>query len=450
MHPVVITEINDNHVIYTDGVSSQVKESFSTFSDKWTGIALLAEKGSLSGEADFTTKQQAEIRKSIGFWVSLIGIVLTVGVLGWRNIQNYNKEVWYTFFTKLLGTAICTLLITRQFNRELTNRICKIGSKDGCTGVLDSPAAHLTTWLSWSEIGFFYFLGGLLIILFSSHIQATLNLFYLISILSIPFVGYSIYYQGIVARSWCILCLSVLLIFVLDFSFTLIFSESVNSLFQIPSNFFDTAICFILPIMFYIIIQPLIEKYQQSYREDFLVNKIKYDPHVFTTLLKKQEKAPNWIPDRLIEVGESNAVHTITIVTNPFCEPCTKAYREIKYYVEKNELINCKLIFSIYNEQDKVANIAQEVFDEDIRDYETVLQKTIEYRSQSVTGKSKIKSKENMIALNQHFKWCQEAKIVETPTIFINGFKMPTSYSIQEALTVLRFSEVAEEVLVTT
>ncbi|MEZ4900630.1 MAG: hypothetical protein R2822_02145 [Spirosomataceae bacterium] len=32
--------------------------------------------------------------------------------------------------------------------------------KTDCNHILTSPAAKITPWLGWSEVGFFYFMGG--------------------------------------------------------------------------------------------------------------------------------------------------------------------------------------------------------------------------------------------------------------------------------------------------
>src|SRR6202000_2271777 len=83
--------------------------------------------------------------------------------------------------------------------------------------VLQSKASHIGG-ISWSAIGFTYFTGSLLFQLFAGMINpVALSLLAWINLAALPYVLFSVFYQWRVARQWCVLCLSVQVLLVLQF-----------------------------------------------------------------------------------------------------------------------------------------------------------------------------------------------------------------------------------------
>ena len=97
-------------------------------------------------------------------------------------------------------------------NNPFVKNLCSLGGKNDCNAILKSDAAKVTSWLSWSEVGFFYFFGSLLSLLLASSslpLLAWLNLF------ALPYAIYSIAYQYR-HKNWCVLCCCVQALLLLE------------------------------------------------------------------------------------------------------------------------------------------------------------------------------------------------------------------------------------------
>ena len=70
-----------------------------------------------------------------------------------------------------------------------------------------------------AEIGLIYFSGCLLAMLPAAIGNTSPNLFIiaLLNLFTLPYTLFSIIYQGFIIRSWCLLCLSVMAIFWIEF-----------------------------------------------------------------------------------------------------------------------------------------------------------------------------------------------------------------------------------------
>jgi uncharacterized membrane protein len=96
-------------------------------------------------------------------------------------------------------------------NNPLVQVVCQTTAENDCNALLSSKAAKAfgIEWLSWSEVGFIYFAGTWLLVLFGARSSFIVTALFVINILSLPYTVYSIYYQARVAKQWCILCCTV-------------------------------------------------------------------------------------------------------------------------------------------------------------------------------------------------------------------------------------------------
>ena len=126
--------------------------------------------------------------------------------------------------------------------------LCQPGSKRDCNAILSSKAAKVFEGLTWSEVGFFYFAGTWLLLLFGGRSPFVWQILALLNIVSLPYTVYSIYYQARVAKKWCVLCCTIQALLWLEF-FTII--GSVNKAFLAPGNteWSVVAISLLLPVL---------------------------------------------------------------------------------------------------------------------------------------------------------------------------------------------------------
>jgi uncharacterized membrane protein len=220
------------------------KDSFNEFVQKWNGVMLLIEPQSTSGERDYTLNRQKEQLENlrIPFIIGALGICM--GLLVYQLMQQYNFATnWHYYallLTKTIGTTLGAMLVWYSIDSQNTflQSVYKINNSTNCNNILNSPAAKLTNWLSWGEVGLFYFGGGL-IYLITPFLDPSPTLgkgiiLSILGVLALPYTFWSVWYQWRVAREWCVLCLTVQALIWVEFYLTrnLSTGEDLYSLFQ--------------------------------------------------------------------------------------------------------------------------------------------------------------------------------------------------------------------------
>lgn len=186
--------------------------SRSEFNERFSPIALFAEIAQDTLSHDTTDRN---IGQHLKYWTRYILLSVFVGgfaYLGIFQAINAGFSIALYYFLFALGAVIGLLLLLFEVDRHnpIVKQVCSGGSgKVNCDAVLGSGGSRLFG-LSWSQVGFTYFVGGFVILILNvGHDGPYLHLLALLSIAALPYIVFSIYYQGRIVRQWCRLCLMV-------------------------------------------------------------------------------------------------------------------------------------------------------------------------------------------------------------------------------------------------
>ena len=217
----VVKNLTVNTIEWFDTQNGWVKDKLEEFTKTWSGVVLLAEIDEKSGEKNYTSKRRNEILSNIRIPIA-VSIIVFVFLYFILQAPFADINTYILLGLKVIGMVISTLLFVKSIDNanSLINKLCNAGSKISCQSILDSPAAKITPWFSWSDAGFIYFFGSFIAMLFSlynsSYLLAYWTLQLVFSGLAFIFSSYSLYYQGIKAKMWCTLCLGVVAVFFLE------------------------------------------------------------------------------------------------------------------------------------------------------------------------------------------------------------------------------------------
>ncbi|MFT6961811.1 MAG: putative membrane protein [Flammeovirgaceae bacterium] len=286
---VILENLADNKIHYQHPKTGSVSESLAEFSEKWSGITILAEPDSNSKEPNYKANKKAEklgvFRKSALVFIALLIIGFT--------IFNFQNLVFTGMaFLKVIGIGFSVLLLIAQSDQSnsLVQKLCNTSKKTSCQTVLDSKASNLFGWLSLSELGLVYFSGGFLVLLFSSFSVGSIQIFPFLawlSVLALPYTLFSVYYQKFVVKQWCPLCLGVLVLLWLEFALGFQFLNlSTFPTLNVP-NLQLLTLGFAIPIAFWLLAKPWWQKSQQLNPTKQELNTFKMDGEVFGSLLEK-------------------------------------------------------------------------------------------------------------------------------------------------------------------
>jgi hypothetical protein len=251
---------------------------------------------------------------------------------------------------------------------------------------------------------------------------------------------YSLYYQGVRAKMWCTLCLSIVSIFFLEALLTFSTFYFTERHFEV-SGLMYTAIGFLIPSAFLLLYKNTAVKAQESKGLRKELMKLKGNPKIFEALMAEQKQlVPLSIDCPTITIGEENARNVITFFSNPLCTPCSKLFLSIHYLIKHNSDVKCQLIFMVNNDSMNVGYrfieglfaISPSRIEQAIYDWSIENNKNFEVWKRKYFSTQKEVSVERII--NEYNKAVNVNQIKESPTTYLNGRFLPLGFKLEDIL----------------
>lgn len=449
----VLADITDEKVAFFTNKSKLQYISRKKFLDIWTRVCLLVEVSDESKEIDIDRKIFAK-RILMGLKIALPSLLLIWAVLGFSKaeiIGDSQTAIYAILFTilKIGGLTVGALLLwfeVDQYNPVLQN-FCSgsSGDKVNCDSVLNSKyAKFLNGNLSLSLVGFSYFFATLGYLVLNTFSYPSLSLLSYISILTLPIILLSLYYQGGVIRQWCKFCiliqatlvLEILVVFLGGFYKETIAPETIPLFFAL----------LLLPILFWKLTKPLIEKGKEINLYKRGLKRIKNNSNVLEGLLSKSRKISNSTKGLGISINSPTAKYDVIKVCNPYCGPCAKAHPILEELVD-NGKINLQILFTTREDgNDHLTNPVKHFLAIDdqgdknktqaaLHNWYSADKKDYGNFSQNYPMNGELEKQSKKLKLMR--SWCEKETITYTPTIFINGYELPKEYSVEDLKEVL-------------
>jgi thiol-disulfide isomerase/thioredoxin len=444
---ILVKLVVNGKIGYSDENHDNATMSEGEFLDKWSSIILRAEANEESGEAKHYWNWGKDSLRAFKIPALILVLLLGVSLAINSSVSDLGPAYYLYLFINLVGLAVTTLLLVNSIdtNNPLVQNLCSLGIKNGCNAILKTNASQLTSWLSWSEVGFFYFAGGTLSLIFAPSL---LFIIVWLNVFAMPYSVYSVSYQYR-HKSWCLLCCMVQALLALGIINILIFSLWSFSLTNLPRFFFYlTLFCFLLPIVMWYVLKPL---FQQSVEFGPLKQQLKnfkYNSELFNQVLKSQRRYPMGDEIMPFVLGSPKAETIITMVSNPFCGPCARAHQIIAGWMKYRDDFQLRIIFTTANHDDdegtKVSrhfsaltalndalileNALSDWYGQGAKEYEGWAKRhPVDKKGEIPAGAEDWK-----IVAEKQKQWCAMAEITFTPTILINGYKLPDPYRLED------------------
>ncbi|MDF0708093.1 Thioredoxin [Flagellimonas taeanensis] len=455
---VVLNSLNGRLCNYLDSKKGWVEIEVDTFLDISTGIFVLVSKpenddvDSISNVV--TDAEDVPSMFSVGTSAAIFFILL-IGYIFFAKVGVYGK---ISFAFSLMGVILSFLLVKEEHNFKTGNgsKLCGIlsfkgKSSNSCSEVINSKASKIFG-LSFSDVGFIFF-GFIVMVLILNTTsypgtELSLGLIKLLNTAALPFTFFSLFYQGVVIKKWCALCVWTQIIIVVNFILSLFLIEGFNVDFLF--NGYPVSIIFTLLLVF--IIWKLIRK-NYSLSNSLMDTEQKLyvyenDTVVFNGLLKEEKSVPLSTNEYDIVLGNPDSENILLIYTNPLCPSCRKAHQYIDQILKRNQRyfrIVIRFLVAEISENDFTKSpdnldtaLAVSAFQiyrreksskdklgflkimEEIYSMETINEKSIDKwiseRVGTIDGLEYIEK-----ALRNHKRVAVDNGIEDTPTIYING-----------------------------
>lgn len=446
----VVKEASDETVTYFDADKQAWRNVTTTqFLASYSGIALMADLNAMVEEKDYHQKIRAERNNRFITYIAaslLPFIVLTAGIFSSMQAGKVSLLPFIFCLLTLSGGLFSILLVWYEIDQHnpALQKVCSFSKKASCGAVLKSNGAQVAG-ISWSIIGFAYFAGSLIALLSTGmHYPPMLGALSWISIATVPYIGYSLYYQWQIVKRWCMLCLSVQAVLALQF-LVAVTAGWYNHL-SIPdintTLLMQISIAFSIPVLLSVSMLPLIRKAKDSQNNKAALQRLKRHPAVFESLLQRQKKIVRSTENLGITIGNPNPKYKIIKVCNLYCRPCAMAHPVIEELLEKNPDIQLQIIFTATNREGNIATapakhllaISEKKNEVNIRqalnDWYLPGKKDYKVFAEKYPMNGELQKQAEKINGMSH--WCQEMEIDSTPCFFINGYQLPSTYDITD------------------
>ena len=455
---VLVTSVTENEVKYIAENNKEKTVAKEKFLQEWENIVLIAEPIPIaigkSGETDYAVnhKKETALKNKTNALVTGGAFIFIAIIYTFLNALPSAQIIAASalLIIKSLGLTITILLLIYEIDKSnsFVKSICTAGKQTNCNAVLQSKGAKVLG-MSWSEAGLFYFAASFLFLLFPGvTFSKKVCLLSIANCLAAPYILFSVYYQWKVVKQWCPLCLAVQAVLAIELVWCIIYFWQHPYL-PVASVSLATSILLsaLLPIVSWLSLKSLFisGKDEPVYKAAY--KRLLYNPETFQNLLNQQPAVPNGYQHLGITTGNPDAAITIIKVCNPYCRPCAKAHASLDEIIHNNKNINVKLIFSASNEvndkggvvakhllaisakqnNEKTAQALDDWYSADKKDYDVFADKY------PMNGELK----QQEVQIEEMKNWCKEAEITATPTFFINGFRLPESYRINELKYIL-------------
>ena len=437
----VITEVKQDYVIVADDKRKWKKITKEEFEKLYRGV--VQTKDNIDAiindhNSDYGQNLFSNLRPYIGVLLGLLLMGLFLANSNFLTSLSWSLLALTLFKTSGIFFSCLLLIQSMDASNPLLNRFCSPSEKVDCGAILSSDAAKLTSFLSWSEVGFFYFAGSLLSLLF---IPPSLTLLAWLNVLVLPYTFYSIYYQYNIAKKWCTLCCAVQALLWLEFlGFLPYLSFGLPHLSAL--NVVNVFMLFTLPIILWVLVKPFLLKLNSNDVVEDQLRTLKYNKQIFTSALKESSYIE--APDQRFSIvlGSNEPKHIITMVASPYCKPCAQAHKQIEEALNTMPNLQILIVFAgndltrtddtlavrrhlmaLKKEGDpiKIKAALNDWYDGPRRNYKAWSEKY------SVPFSAELDA-----LLIEQKEWASKYQITQTPTILFNGYKMPLIYQLHE------------------
>jgi uncharacterized membrane protein len=333
----VVENINENQVYCYDDEKGKTVEPLDEFVNKWTGVVLYVAQGEI--QAELARKKTVPETRLLQ-WRTVLSIVTgAVCITIWGASVVWSPVLICLFALFVMGLIISVLLAMHEFgeSNSLLHKVCHLNRLTNCNDVLQSSASKLFGWLSMSDIGLCFFVGGILSLIFAGvtqQLDTVIAWLLVLTLCSFPYTLFSLSYQSLKVKKVCPLCLGVIgvlwvIIALAIFSWKgLVFSPiSLLAVFSLLTGF-------ALPIMVWAHVKPIWKENIRIRNYEYNYLRLKRMPAVIRALLSTEPiNMMAFRPDE-INLGKTDASIHITAVISSSCKPCANAWSELNQWIQ--------------------------------------------------------------------------------------------------------------------
>ena len=431
---VLVKRIESNTIIF-DIYGEQIRLSIDTFMEMWGGNVLYFLYDENSKEPEYDSHKKNSHFVLLEIIISVLCSLLILILCVHKRFLSSAYDV-LLMLTYIVGIALTTLLLMKQLsiNNHVLDRVCHSFNNSDCGQLIENNAAKIWGGYSWAEIGFCYFLVNFFCFLISHNFD---RLIAYLGIFAIPFSIWSVWYQKHISQ-WCPLCLMVQGVIVCQ-PFLLFMSGAYSTTFS--TDLVHAGFLFSIYSLTLIIVHkglPLLKMHKELQQIKWQYNHFRLNDSIFCSLLFSEEKFP--CTGSTLIFGNSSGKWHITVFSNPYCNPCASMHKTIQKLID-NGNFQIQYIFTSFKPEWNIINkymiaVYQQLGTVKAWEIYTEWYEYGKLKEEGFFDKFNLDlSSENVTKeFERHELWRNSTKLDTTPTILVNGHRLPYGYKVEDIL----------------
>ena len=427
----------------------------------WSGIVVYAEKGAhwSNNENDAYNRRERQNRLTgLGFALAGVGLMILSAS------HSTHVLIWLFGLLSLLG-LVCSLFVLGAelgFQNPVMKQVCGAVSAGGCEKVLKSRYAKGFAGISPADAAILYFSAQYAFFLWACFEGVDLRSLFFLAFAGMAMAVLSVLVQAFQLKQWCALCLAIAGVLLLQGGIALPAFTGSKAL--VSGGYLPPMIFLALVVISSLILFPVKQLIRSNVAYKLKLaelKKWKLDADLFVMQWQQQQKTDDTIWDKDLLIGDPLAPVLITVACNPYCGPCSKEHKQLEDLLERagdKVKVQLRLTFDAEAGDDRRAVAARAILQRAkmARNNAELRQLLADWFEWMDYGKWAEKWRPDSTAdvsrqMKLHSNWIEASKISYTPTVFLNGKRLPGKYSLSDVSALIpQLAEKLEEPEVTT
>ncbi|MBS7256318.1 vitamin K epoxide reductase family protein [Flavobacterium branchiicola] len=399
------------------------------FVQDWDGIVILIEPNETSKSVNFRT--------NLNWLYYSLAILALVIVSFISNHFGINEII--LLFTSIAGLVFSVFIVQEKLGvkNEMVSKFCNMSPKASCDTVISSGKGEISKWVNFSDLPVLFF--GINVIALLTNPIGSSAIIGILSLLSLPVIAYSIWLQKWQLKKWCLLCLAISFILILQSAVWAFMREPfIYSLSAISSYLFSA----ILIVTAWLSLRPVLTSKMKTEKEAGKLKKFKRNYKVLDFLSKEVPVLAGLDKLTGLQLGSIGADVELLIILSPGCGHCHKAFEDsLELITRYPEKVSLNVLFNINpeNEDNPYLVVVERLLEINHSNQGSILEAISDWHIKKI-GLDKWLAKWSVgpisMKVNQQiemqYNWCHENGFNYTPVKIVNNKMFPHEYEINE------------------
>jgi uncharacterized membrane protein len=455
--PVLIgnnrSQVNNNMI---EIVQSKFDLHNNNVLDRWDGMVLILEKNFKIANPSYLRKvnvlEKGKINKLVAICVAILASIYWSGI--YRNLASLLFS-----FSAMIGFLILFLILKNKMGLSDSGfrKVCRYGQNLDCGRVLNFKFGKLSEVFSIEVAGLTYFSLSYtysLFVFMNNSANGGIIFLLLQSSLACLAAASLLWIQWQIIGKWCILCLLVGLVLFLQLGILIYEYRSGNSWVGHTAYFYREFILFVVlgsgsyALACFIKFSAFRRRHSLTLEIENVRWKANYETFNFKLGMQLRVNGDDCMDD--ITFGSDAAKFKIIIALKPLCFSCADAFNKLLELVVEFSEETC-LILKIISSSELERQVALNALKIYFCNFKKSEQSNIATKEKinalqdlfnSISG---LKGNEKMSSSNKfeelldsNNRWAVANCIIQSPTIYLNSYKVPAEYDYSDIVQILK------------